>query len=790
VHDEQHDNSSGHTSSKGATRASRPLLQRLRPFLRRDLRPRALSAVVAATLLSGLTWLGTSALTRMDSPAAQDVRVALGMEKAWEVCDAPGKPLCSYDDREQAAVDREFMSQQRIRLVILNELSTRVTRALDNLQDAEDILKTQTVDLQGDLLGGRKDLSDLLLTTIDLRPLTSRDEDLQRTSSLQIAASTFDIQGQKVLGNQDALLNEIAAQRRTLQGHAARLDRLTRREGEFPIDTVGTDRQALWADLFNSDPYGAGGELAGWVLSSGGLPTVTQSLAGLAQYNSRDLAEAVFSKDARVWQDALTEPLAEFTAVQKPSVRYRSPVEDSQRWQLLGSLLLGFASFMLLLVGPVITATHTAREREAGTLPVLRMTGLSAGDLALAMTLGPNVFAMLGGGLLLLISTIILGLTAGPAALLLPLALLLVLSAATHLTAIGIGDALGHRVNALLVGALMALGIAGTGVVGGVLVGANMASAGLLLGPLPAVLGGALGLSGLPGTADLVVASDPELGPTILGYAVLTQLMVAGICLLSWRRRVEQAWAPLFRPAEGIALAIASIGCSALTMVDLSARINTQSFDSLNLVTFLASAFLLPLLGWLLVASLRRPARAHAVPSHVEARSAFLRFQGVLALSMLAVGMAYTNVMATSGLSGEQSEVMWATLAQIILIAETAVAGLLLSSRRRAGRLGISMATGALLVVQIAFAVLVYRLEVDHVAVTHTAGMPFLYGMGASPYWIALMILVWGSGFGLILTALLRERDRARTAAAAEAEEPNEDGETGEAGDRRGRWLH
>ncbi len=787
MHDDHRNN-----SSNGAAhgRAARPLLQRLRPFLRRDLRPRALSAVVAATLLSGLTWLGTSALTRMDSPAAQDVRVALGMEAPWEVCDGPGKPICSFDDREQTAVDREFMSQQRIRLVVLNELSTRVTRALDNLRLAEDILKTQAVDLQGDLLGGRKDLADLLLTTIDLRPLTLRDEDLQRTSSMQIAASTFDVKDGKILGHQHALLAEIEVQRRTLQGHAARLDRLTRREGEFPIDTAGTDRQALWADLFNSDPYGSGGELAGWVLSSGGLPTVTQSLAGLAQYNSQALAEAVFNQDARVWQSAFTEPMAEFTAVQKPSVRYRSPVEDGQRWQLLGSLLLGFASFMLLLVGPVITATHTAREREAGTLPVLRMTGLSAGDLALAMTLGPNVFAMLGGGLLLLISTVILGLTVGPAALLMPLALLVVLSAATHLTAIGIGDALGHRVNALLVGALMALGIAGSGIIGGVLVGANMASAGLLLGPLPSVLGGAIGLSGLPSTADLVVASDPQLGPTILGYAVLTQVMVAGICLLSWRRRVEQAWAPLFRPAEGIALAIASIGCSALTMVDLSARINTQSFDSLNLVTFLASAFLLPLLGWLLVASLRRPARAHAVPSHVEARSAFLRFQGVLALTMLAVGMAYNNVMATSGLSGEQSEVMWATLAQIVLIAETAVAGLLLSSRRREGRLGISMATGALLVVQIAFAVLVYRLEVGHVALTHTPGLPFLYGMGASPYWIALMILVWGAGFGLILTALLRERDRARAAATAEAEEPNEDGETGDAGDRRGRWLH
>lgn len=773
-------------SLPGPGHAPRPLLQRLRPFLRRDLRSRCISAAVAATLVSGLSWLGTSALTRMDSPAAHDVRVAVGMEDAWAVCDGPGKPVCSYDDREQTNVDREHANQQRVRTAVLHELKSRVDQGLANLAAAETILKTEAVNLEGDLLGGRKDLSDLLLTTIDLRPLTSRDEDLQRTSSLQIAASTFDIHDGKIGGSQGPLVREIEAQRRQLQGYQTRLERLMRRDGEFAIDTNGTDRQALWADLFNGDPYGAGGELAGWVLSSGGIPTVSQTLASLAQGNGKLLAESVFDQNARIWQQGLTDPIAEFTAIEKPSVRYRSPVTDGQRWQLLGSILLGFASFMLLLVGPVITATHTAREREAGTLPVLRMTGLSAGDLALAMALGPNVFAMLGGGILLLLATVILSLTVGPAALVVPLALLGVFSAATHLTAIGIGDALGHRVNALLVGALMAMGIAGTGVVGGTLVTANMASAGLLLGPLPAVFGGVLGVSGLPGTDNLMTAGDPELGPTILGYALLTQLMLAGICLMSWRRRVEQAWAPLFRPAEGVALALASIGCSALTMVDLSARINTQSFDSLNLVTFLASAFLLPLLGWLLIASLRRPARAHATPSHVEARSAFLRFQGVLALTMATVGMAYTQVMARSGLSGEQSEVMWATLAQVVLIAETAVAGLLLSSRRRDGKLGVSMATAALLVVQIAFAVLVYRLEVDHVALTHSAGAPFLYGMGASPYWIALMILVWGAGFGLILTAMLRERDRAKAAAAeSEASEEESDG-----GDRRGRWLH
>lgn len=764
--------------------ARRPLFQRLRPFLRRDLRARTASAVVAATLVSGLTWLGTSALTRMDSPAAQDVRVTLGMEEPWAVCDGPQMPRCSYDDREQLVVDREFAAQQRVRVAVLHELRGRVDQGLQNLDAAEKILRSEAVDLRGDLLGGRRDLHELLLSTLDLRPLTTRDEDLARTAALQSAAFAVDIVDSKPAEAAGPLLREIEAQRGQLRSHAARLDRLLRRNANFAIDTNGSGRQALWAELFNDDPYGDGGQLASWLLAAGGQERVSNTLANLAQADARGLAEAVFNRDAVIWQRGLTDPIAEFTALQKPTVRYRSPVSDQQRGQLMGTALLGFAALMLLLVGPVVTATHTAREREAGTLPVLRMTGLSAGDLAMAMAIGPNVFAMVAGGLLLLPALALLGCTVGLAPLLLPLALLALLSGATHLTAIGLGDALGHRVNALLVGALLAVGIAGSGLVGTALVGANMASAGLLLGPLPSVLGGVLGLSGLPGTADLATAADPELGKTMLGYAVLTQTMLAGICLLSWRRRVEQAWAPLFRPTEGVALALASVGCSGLALVDLSARTNTQTFDGLNLVTFLACAFLLPLLGWLLVASLRRPARAHAVPSHVEARGAFLRFQGVLATAMLVVGAAYTAVMQRTGLAGEQSEIMWATLTQVLLIAETAVATLLLASRRRDGKLGITMMGGALLLLQIAFAVCVYRLEVDHVALTHSAGMPFLYGMSASPYWIALMILVWGAGFGLILTALLRERDKAR--AAAEAEEQSDESDE----ERRGRWLH
>ena len=73
------------------------------------------------------------------------------------------------------------------------------------------------------------------------------------------------------------------------------------------------------------------------------------------------------------------------------------------------------------------------------------------------------------------------------------------------------------------------------------------------------------------------------------------QTMLGGLCLLSWRRRVEQAWSPLFRPLEGAALALLSVGCSALAVLDLSARINVQTYDTVNLITFVSTV--LPLSG-------------------------------------------------------------------------------------------------------------------------------------------------------------------------------------------------
>ncbi|HFE45765.1 MAG TPA: hypothetical protein ENJ18_09805 [Nannocystis exedens] len=62
--------------------------------------------------------------------------------------------------------------------------------------------------------------------------------------------------------------------------------------------------------------------------------------------------------------------------------------------------------------------------------------------------------------------------------------------------------------------------------------------------------------------------------------------------------------------------------------------------------------------------------------------------------------------------------------------------------------------------------------------------------MDASPYWVALMILLWGAGFGLILTALLRDRDRISAERQADDDESHYEGE-GEGESNGGhRWLH
>ena len=253
------------------------------------------------------------------------------------------------------------------------------------------------------------------------------------------------------------------------------------------------------------------------------------------------------------------------------------------------------------------------------------------------------------------------------------------------------------------------------------------------------------------------------------------------LCLMSWRRRVEQPWAPLFRPFEGALLALASVGCSALSVLDLSERVHVQTYDDVNLITFVAVGFLVPVLGWLLVTSLVRPARAASVASVVEARRGFLRFQLFILLTAGALAVAYRLVLERTGLASEQSEVMWATLAHGLMMGQTIVATLLWTSRRRRGRHRSLMIGFSVVVLQLVAAVGIYGLEVDHVALTRAPANPFLIGMGASPYLTAFLVLLWAAGLGLVLAAVMRERGNSDEPQAGVADDDENQGQ---------RWLH
>ena len=832
-----------------------PLYTRLRPFLRRDLRARLVSALLSVAVLTGLTWLGISALSGIDSREAHELRVQLGMESPSAVCgQSPYLSECNYDDQLQEKIDREFYRRRGIRVAVLTDLERRVGMALDQLDQADRILGTMTVDpktgeVQGDTVALRDALSEAV---IDVAPAAIDPVELRRNrllgtfERLEPRPTKAPARGMKALVNgrdvdvhvdpprgpgwvdagdgrrfalrrpdmRAELRTEVQTERDALRRVQKRVRGLLRRDAAYPRE-LGTqeDRIELVEALTprgdeNYDEFMRRLEVAGWlavrahvdwldndaafdrnaammtspaaVLVADAMPELELDLARIARHDLRALHEAIRDPGHEVWEDGWVSDHAARTAVIKPMVRYRSPVPTRVEWQLFGVVAFILAGIMLVVVGPVVTATSTAREREAGTLPVLRMTGLSAGDLALAMAIGPNVFALVAGLGLLTLSLPVLALTAGPGALLLPLGLLLVLAAATHLTAIGLGDALGQRVNAMVVGGLLGLAILGPGLVGSVMVVGDMAATGLLLGPLPAMIGEAVGLSGLP-FAGLLEWSD--MGCTMLSYSVLVQALLGGLCLLSWRRRVEQAWAPLFRPFEGALLALASVGCSALTVLDLSQRIHVQTYDTVNLITFVSTAFLMPVLGWLLVSSLVRPARASAVASVGEVRRAFVRFQVLVVLTAAALAGAYMLVLDSTSLRAEKSEVMWATLTQALLVAETAVATLLWASRRREGKHRVFIVGTALALLQSAFAVAVYNLEVEHVAFTQKAGLPFMVGMDASPYWVAFLVVLWAAGLGLVLAALLRERGRERPAPA-----PIPEDEIGP--DKGSRWLH
>ncbi|GEM_PF-1191649 len=768
---------------------------KLRPFVRHDARARLISALVSVLVLCGLTWLGVSALTRTDGPAARELRVRIGVEQLHPVCDGPDMPRCSWDDREQLAVDREFELERRIRFAVLDDIDTRAELGLTRLHEME-VLLTSTTDrlvTSSELASLQRWIAE---SATDVSPAPSRSvfqrrralvgplrliEDAHATLAANndgcMAASATDL-GVRATA---ALVEEIHRQRSEFERVLAHTERMRARE-HGPQDHVTTDRGAVIASLSTPDgprtPSGlARANLARWLQGYAGitvavessarsvdvselsveLHTTSATLAQLALDQPELLNVVVHDPEAPIWHRGWTDERSADTSIVKPTERYRPSVEAHAAWQLFGSLVFGLAAILLVVVGPIATATAAAREREAGTLPALRMTGMSANDFALAFCVGRNVFALATGVGLLLVAAPILSIGAGPLALLFATALVGVLAVASHLIALTFGDALGQRVGALVVAGVFTIGLAVLGLVGAVMTIGDLAASGMLLGPVPLALESAFRMCGLPAAA---MEATSSLAPAMASYTLAGVTLLAWVSLRSWHRRIEHGFVPLFRPLEGVGLGLLAVGASALALVDLSERMHAQSFDAVNFAVFLATFTLVPLFAWLLIVSLRRPARARAIASHIEARRAFLRFHGLLAGAVLVIALAYQLAITRTGVGSEAAEVMWAALAQVLLIVETAVATSLLAARRRDGKHRVMVLGGILVVLELVALAVVYGLEVEHVARTHRAAMPILIGLDASPYWLILLTLLWASGLGLVIAALLRERDK------------------------------
>jgi len=762
----------------GATASAPPpnrsLWHRLRPFIRRDLKGRLISAAIAASVIAGLCWFSVLAFTNLDNEDSKDLRVKLGLETHDAVCaSGPARaqaPSCTFDDRSQDLVEREWQRDREIRSGVLAELELRIEGALANLDEAERLLKHETIDFgNGIVAGGNEELASLLELP-DLRPLAWQTMYLDDGTAVShpLAAASYDsFRDSSPARTRVVLEGAIDKARSQLLDHQRTVRRQRERDADAPITHAVQDR-ALLVDNIALAPNRMGLQSATTSWFEGGkIHAVNSAATNVARQHPLEF-DAALDPNATIWSGGWNE--ADWAAYTKPAIRYASPITDEQRYALFGTLLLALASLTLLVVGPIVSATATAREREAGTMPVLRMTGMSAGDLAMAMIVGPNIFALSLGAALLVGGTVMIGMAGDACSLALPLLTLLTLAGATHVSAVALGDALGRRVNAMVVGALVGMAVLVPGLIGTALAATHVSSTGLLLGPLPAPLALFAEYSGVRG---LGLGHFDDMVTTMFAYSLAVQLALGLICVDSWRRRVEQTCAPLFRPVDGMILALASIGCSALTLLELSSQ-GAENLDKLNALTFMSNVFLLPLLAWLLVASLRRPARARAVASHVEARLGFARFQVFVLATASLVGTTYYVAMNHAGLATANSELMSATLGQLFLLAETSVAILLWSARRREHKLRVAFIGGSVVLMQLGAMIGTYMLEVEHVARTNRSAQVFLLGVEVSPYWMAFLILCWSAGIALILTALHRSREEQR-AAPPVAEEPLEE---------------
>ncbi len=722
------------------------------PFVRHHLRTKLVVAGLASLVCFIAAGHAMHTLARAPNIVAKGMRVALHLELPQaancldEHVDDEGaskpRPICLYDNARYAQEMAAFTQGQQARLQAIAHLDAQA-------QQAQQALAT--------LRAALADTADAAVTS-DERMASVQQALAQAIVPLRPGSTPSEMEWRQLA------LARTMDWSRPLQSAApdrATLDVLAAREEE--LNTLRSTLTALRSREWQDDE---------------GRTTASVPPALVDEL----LQDATHPFWEGGWSNSDRTPLAPAFA------HYASPLDVHDMLGLWSGLLFGLAAFLLVVVGPTFAAVHVAREREANTLPVLRMTGLSGKQLAAALAARPNVwvFSLAAG---LLTAAVPLGCmgVASVGHVLQTLALVGALSVATHLMAMVGGDMLGQRVGSLTVGGAVATLLLGSGAVGSVLLLLYM-PVGYLFGPLPLVANAIVGVA----VAHAVLPTAETFGTTLFLYSLLVHGGLAGLCMRAWQRRIDEPWSPLFRPHEAALAMALSLGQTVLAVLSFSHSLSLSAwlwsgFDTVNAVTVASASFLAPWLAWLWVHSIKKPPHRRAAISARAARHAFVRFQGVLAATAIVLALTYAAVAARTGLSHMSSEIMWATLTQGLLAVETLVGTLLLAARASHNRHRPILLGTVLVAMQIAFAGAVYRFESFYVAVERKAMHPFLLGTGVSGIWIVALVLLWALGLGLILTAILREHDRERLEAEAL---DNLDADDDDDADAPQKWLH
>ena len=296
------------------------------------------------------------------------------------------------------------------------------------------------------------------------------------------------------------------------------------------------------------------------------------------------------------------QTLANLPAPEMPRL-YVNPTPVRGFLGLLAMLSGIVAALAWTVLAPAITAHRVATEREAGTLPNLRMTGLSPLALALGVSVGGNGIALGLGAIFAGLGTVLAAVLGAPG--LGVMTLLSLLAGLVVGCSLGLCAGLfgGRRLNpsvtavglalATVLSALCAFPLVHEGVFTAVLFGPlAMASAGLWAGP----------------AWEVLRAAHVDAVPTATTWLSLTYLavLVPALTGVAWRRRLEQPYlAPLPLRARWALVTVPLLGALNLfadVIADASRDFSRMSADDALALALSVSAAvaisLPPVLRW------------------------------------------------------------------------------------------------------------------------------------------------------------------------------------------------